>query len=94
MQANYRNLTGVIVTAGVTANSLGVVRSFDRRGIRVIYLDTERGSIARYSKYINQRLKCRSPRESETELISILLRILHLFFNSLRAILRIALSLA
>jgi predicted ATP-grasp superfamily ATP-dependent carboligase len=73
MQANYRNQTGVIVTAGVTANSLGVVRGFGRRGIRVIYLDTERGSIARYSKYINQRLKCRSPKEPETELISVLL---------------------
>lgn len=63
----------MIVTAGVTANSLGVVRGFGRRGIRVIYLDTERGSIARYSKYINQRLKCRSPKESETDLISVLL---------------------
>jgi len=67
------DLTGVMVTAGTTANGLGIVRGFGRRGIRVIYLDTVRGSIARYSRYVSQRLKCRGSSESGTELTGMLL---------------------
>lgn len=73
MQSNYHDSTGVIVNAGPTANTLGVIRCFGRRGIPVVYLDSERGSMVRYSKYISRRLKCLSLRESETEFISVLL---------------------
>ena len=73
MQSNYSNSTGVLVTSGSVANGLGVVRSFGRRGIPVAYIDSERGSIARYSRYINQRLKCPSPRESDAEFVNVLM---------------------
>lgn len=73
MQSNYSNSTGVLVTSGFVANGLGVVRGFGRRGIPVAYIDSERGSIARYSRYINQRLKCPSPRESDAEFVNVLM---------------------
>ncbi len=73
MQSNYSNSTGVLVTSGPFANSLGVVRGFGRRGIPVVYIDSERSSLARYSRYINQRLKCPSPRESDAEFVNVLM---------------------
>lgn len=73
MQSNYSNSTGVLVTSGSVANGLGVVRGFGRRGIPVAYIDSERGSIARYSRYINQLLKCPSPRESDAEFVNVLM---------------------
>lgn len=73
MQSNYSNSTGVLVTSGFGPNGLGVVRGFGRRGIPVAYIDSERGSIARYSRYINQRLKCPSPRESDAEFVNVLM---------------------
>ncbi len=69
----YSNSTGVIVSPGMAANSLGVVRGFGRRAIPVVYLDSEWDAIVRYSRYIYRRLKCPNPRESEAEFISALL---------------------
>lgn len=73
IQSGYRGQTGVIVTAGLTANALGIIRSFGRRGIPVVYVDSERHAIARYSRYIDKRLKCPSIKESETGFISALI---------------------
>lgn len=74
MQSNYPNLTGVVVTGGAVANSLGVVRAFGRRGISVIYLDyLGWRNATRYSKYITKCLKIPSPMESETGFIKALL---------------------
>lgn len=73
MPANKHQSTGVIVTAGISANSLGVIRGFGRRGIPVTYLDSEPTSMSRYSKYITQRLKCPSSRKSEAGFIKALL---------------------
>jgi D-aspartate ligase len=64
--------TGVVVPAGVIG-SLGVIRGLGRRGIPVVYLDSEPSYAARYSRYISQRLKCPSIRESETGFINALL---------------------
>ena len=73
VQSNYQKPTGVIVNAGITANSLGVIKGFGRRGIPVVYLDSEPFCMCRYSRYISQRLKCQSLRKSETEFINVLL---------------------
>ena len=73
MQNSYDHSVETIITSGITANSLGVIRCFGRRGIPVTYLDTEPGSFVRYSKYIKTRLKCLSATESETEFIKTLL---------------------
>ncbi len=73
MQSSRSQPIGVIVTAGGTPNSLGVIRSFGRRGIRVVYIDSEPASMVRYSRYINQRLKCQSAWESEIGFIGALL---------------------
>ena len=67
-QANNQNSAWVMITP-----CLGVVRGFGRRGIPVVYIDSERVSVARYSKYICRRLKCPSPSESEAGFISALL---------------------
>ena len=64
---------GVIVTAGITANALGVIRAFGRRGIPVVYLDSEPHSIVRYSRYIGERLRCPSAAESQTGFVNALL---------------------
>jgi len=73
IRSNYSNLTGVVVTAELSCNTLGVIRAFGRRGIPVVYIDSERSTMVRYSKYITKRLKCKSTRESETEFINVLL---------------------
>jgi predicted ATP-grasp superfamily ATP-dependent carboligase len=64
---------GIIVNAGKTANVLGVIRDFGKRGIPVILIDSERHSMARYSRYISHRLPCQSISESETEFTKVLL---------------------
>lgn len=72
MQSSRRD-SAAVLTAGSSVTTLGVVRAFGRRGIPVIYLDSGRGSMVRYSKYITKRLKCPSPSESETGFIDVLL---------------------
>lgn len=73
MRSNCGNSTGVIVTSGFSANGLGIVRGFGRRGIPVVYLDSERGSVVRHSKYVHQRLACPSPREADAGFANALL---------------------
>jgi predicted ATP-grasp superfamily ATP-dependent carboligase len=72
-QSEPRSQTGVVVTAETTATALGVIRSFGRRGIPVVYMDSRRHAIARYSRYIGERLKCPSVVESEAGFIDALL---------------------
>lgn len=67
------DLKGVVVIAEPSCNALGVIRSFGRRGIPVVYIDSGQHMIARYSKYITKRLNCQSFEESETQLIDVLL---------------------
>ncbi len=67
-QANNHNSAWVMITP-----CLGVVRGFGRRGIPIVYIDSERTATAKYSKYISRRLKCPSPSESEDGFISALL---------------------
>ena len=73
MPSNDRQPTGVIVTPGLSANSLGVIRNFGRRGIPVVYLDSQLSTISQYSRYIAKRLKYSSFRELETGFIKVLL---------------------
>src|SRR4030042_3695480 len=72
MQSTSSNPTGVIVTGGITANSLGIIRSFGRRGIPVVYIDSDPSSIARHSRYINNRLTCKKTSDSDSVLIKLL----------------------
>ncbi|MCK4830595.1 hypothetical protein KA005_83555, partial [bacterium] len=65
--------TAVIITAGVTGNSLGVIRAFGRRGIPVMCLDSQQAYMSRYSRYINRHLKAQNLIESETEFVNVLL---------------------
>ena len=67
------SLKVVVTGGGGSENVLGVVRGFGRRKISIMYLDSEPGSMVRYSKYINRRLKCQSIKESDTEFINLLL---------------------
>jgi len=72
MQPPSPDPTGVIVTGGITANALGIVRSFGRRGIPVAYIDSDPGSFVRHSRYINRRLTCKKISDSESDFISLL----------------------
>lgn len=63
----------VIVPGGVSVAHLGVVRSFGRRNIPVIYLDSSPNSMVRYSRYITKRLQSTSIKQSETGFIKVLL---------------------
>jgi D-aspartate ligase len=67
-QAKNHNSAWVMITP-----CLGVVRGFGSRGIPIVYIDSERSSVAKHSKYICRRLKCPSPLESEDGFISALL---------------------
>jgi len=73
MKSSRNHSTAVIITAGVTDNSLGVIRAFGRRDIPVICLDSQQASMARYSRYINRHLKAQNLMESETEFVNVLL---------------------
>src|SRR4030042_3821494 len=72
MQSPSPAPTGVIVTSGVTANALGIIRSFGRHGIPVVYVDSDPGSIARHSRYINKRLTCKKTNDLESVFIKLL----------------------
>jgi D-aspartate ligase len=64
--------TGVIVTGGITANALGIIRSFGRRGIPVVYIDSDPASIARHSRYIKKRLTSKKTSDLESAFIKLL----------------------
>jgi len=72
MQSPLPDPNGVIVTGGITANALGVIRSFGRRGIPVVYIDSDPASIARHSRYIEKRLTCKETNDSESAFIKLL----------------------
>lgn len=60
------------MTGGITANALGIVRSLGRRGIPVVYIDSDPGSFVRHSRYINRRLTCKKTNDSESGFVSLL----------------------
>lgn len=60
------------MTGGITANALGIVRSFGRRGIPVVYIDSNPGSFVTHSRYINRRLTCKKISDSESDFVSLL----------------------
>ena len=72
LQPTYDHSFKVIVPGGVSVGHLGAVRSFGRRNIPVIYLDSAPNSMVRYSRYITKRLQCPSIKESETGFIKVL----------------------
>jgi D-aspartate ligase len=73
MPANKPKSAGARAIPVVSADNLAGIRSFGRRGIPVIYLDGERRSISRYSRYISQRWKCPGLKKSEADFIRVLL---------------------
>ena len=72
MQSPTPNPIGVIVTSGISANALGIIRSFGRRGIPVVYIDSDPCSIVRHSRYINKRLTCKKISDSESDFVKLL----------------------
>ena len=72
-QPTYDHSFNVIVPGGISVGHLGVVRSFGRRKISVLYLDSAPNSMVRYSRYTTRRLTCTSIKESESGFIKVLL---------------------
>lgn len=60
------------MTRGTTANALGIIRSFGRRGIPVVYIDTDPSSIARHSRYIKKSLIFKNTDDSGSAFIKLL----------------------
>lgn len=73
MPVNKQKSTGAKAIPVISADSLGAIRDFGRRGIPVIYLDAELRSISRYSRYISQRWKCPGLKKSEADFTKVLL---------------------
>jgi D-aspartate ligase len=72
-QTKHDHSVEVIVTGGRCVDNLGVIRGLGKRGIPVIYLDSEPGSMVRYSRYISKRLACPSLKQSEAGFVNLLL---------------------
>jgi predicted ATP-grasp superfamily ATP-dependent carboligase len=72
MQSPTPNPIGVIVTSGISANALGIIRSFGRRGIPVVYIDSDPDSIVRHSRYISTRLTRKKTGDSESDFVNLL----------------------
>lgn len=71
---NLANCEGVMVLSGGSyANTLGVIRAFGTRNIHVVYLDSDRHSIVRYSRYIKTSLKIDESNGWERNCIRVLL---------------------
>jgi len=63
---------GVVVTGGISANSLGVVRAFGRRNAPVVYVDSEPDCVVKYSRYITRHVGYRHTEESGDMLVKVL----------------------
>ena len=61
-----------MVIGGGTANALGVVRAFGRRGIPVLFVNSDRRHPALYSSSVDRRLICPDPNESEMQFVDFL----------------------
>ena len=73
MQSKNSHSISVMVTGNRCCNNLGVIRGLGRRGIPIILLDVDRGSMTQYSKYISKKLTCPDPNESDIRFINFLL---------------------
>ena len=72
MQFKSGHRVGVMVIGGGAVNALGVVRGFGRRGIPVLFLDSDRRHPARYSRSVDRRLVCPDANESEMRFVDFL----------------------
>ena len=72
MQFKSGHQVGVVVIGGGTANALGVIRAFGRRGIPVLFLDSDRRHPGRYSRSAGRSLVCPDPNESEMQFVDFL----------------------
>ncbi|MBA7668763.1 hypothetical protein ES703_76878 [subsurface metagenome] len=72
MEYKSGHQVGVMVIGGGAGNALGVVRGLGRRGIPVLFLDSDRRHPARYSRSVDRRLVCPDPNESEIQFVDFL----------------------
>ena len=72
MQFKSGHQVEVMVIGGGTGNALGVVRGLGRRGIPVLFLDSDRRHPALYSRSVDRRLVCPDPNESEMQFVDFL----------------------
>lgn len=72
MQSKSGHQVGVMVIGGGVANALGVVRAFGRRGMPVLFVNSDRRHPARYSRSVDRRLVCPDPNESEMQFVDFL----------------------
>ena len=72
MEYKSGHQVAVMVIGGGAGNALGVVRGLGRRGIPVLFLDSDRRHPARYSRSVDRRLVCPDPNESEIQFVDFL----------------------
>ena len=72
MQFKSGHQVGVMVIGGGAGNALGVVRGLGRRGIPVLFLDSDRRHPALYSRSVDRSLVCPDPNESEMQFVDFL----------------------
>jgi len=72
MEYKSGHQVGVMVIGGGAGNALGVVRGLGRRGIPVLFLDSDRRHPALYSRSVDRRLVCPDPNESEIQFVDFL----------------------
>ncbi len=65
----------VIVTGIHNINNLGVIRGLARKGISITLLDVDPSSMVRRSRFINERLICPNPHNSEAAFIEFLIKL-------------------
>ena len=75
MEAQPSGPGGPVVVSGTTANALGAIRAFGRRGIPVVHVDSAVPTWVRHSRYITRRLKLGSTGDWDSLLVGCLLEL-------------------
>lgn len=75
MEAQPTGPGGTVVVSGTTANTLGVIRGFGRRGIPVVHLDPAGPSWVGHSRYVTRRLKLGNAGDRNSGLVDCLLEL-------------------
>lgn len=65
----------VVLTGINNVNNLGVLRGLGRKGIPITLLDVDPYSMVRYSRFINHRVPCPNPQDSDTAFIHFLIEL-------------------
>jgi len=73
MKAQSSGPGGAVVISGTTGNALGAIRSFGRRGIPVVHVDSAEPSWVRHSRYITRRLRLGDTGDWDSRLVGCLL---------------------